>query len=108
MPRICSACGRDIPGDHKVLGKRMVLFDRGSVPGHRTRIYQCNVVPITNDTAFEFIAGRGNTRRKRLGNWVPGQRRVPDTMQRTERNPARYIHRDSLKAQAREEKRATA
>lgn len=88
MPRLCGSCGRRIPEDHEVVGHRMVIDPRGPIPGHRDRVYRCNVVAITNDTAFDFLAD----------DWVPGTRRIPDTMQRTARNPARYVHRDSLAA----------
>lgn len=85
--RICSACGRPIE-HHEVVGTRTVLFERGTVPGHRDRVYRCDVVAITNDTAFDFLAD----------DWVPGERRVPDSLQRTARNPARFITKDSLAA----------
>jgi len=93
MPRICSACGRRIPDEHDVIGKRQVLSNRGSIPGHTDRVYRCRVRRITNDVAYDFLAG----------GWVPGKRRTPKTMQRTARNPARFIHKDSLAAQVREE-----
>lgn len=94
MARHCNACGRSIPDEHDVLGTATVLLDRGPIPGRKQRIYRCRVRKITNDTAYDFLAG----------GWVPGERRVPDSMQRTARNPARYIHVDSLKAVEREER----
>jgi hypothetical protein len=82
MARWCRACNRRIPEEHDVIGTRVVMFERGRIPGHRDRVYRCRVRPITNVTAFDFLAG----------GWVPGAQKVPETMQRTARNPARYAH----------------
>lgn len=72
-----------------MVGKRYVVFERGKIPGQRQRVYACRLRAVTNETGYDPI----------VGGWVPGKIKTPDTMQRSERNPARFVHEDTLKAQ---------